>query len=303
MADTNINHTTSLTVDRQAPYAVQHEATADSLMSLLASKRTKVTLAVTFGSNGIPEWTFAGPSPKEAKHLITYTRAEILGHLKTLDATIRTMSIGAYSDKVPTYVSTAKQWADALDHLYTVTKGKNEGQVRCLVLHAAGATRRKIKYEAARILREDAVENGDAFYAEGIVDKDGNPRAYATRNQAEKAWVRSPMLNKDDEETLVESERVSGGFGPNWYVDRSKAQKAALFALAPVYEQATTVGKTSHQDVNRYSLSMLDSMPAIKVCGLAKKAGAPAKVFKGTGAKARSIEWFASDVSRLTNLQ
>ena len=155
-----------------------------------------------------------------------------------------------------------------------MSKGKNEGQVRNLVAHTISAARASLMRQFKAADLELTISQGKAWMAEGVVDTDGNPRAYKTEKKARKAHAR--MAHKE-----------SGASG-DWYADADI--KAALLKNAVV---------ASFDPAGMASAVSIYSMPAIQVRQLAKKAGAPTDVSTGKGATQRCIAWFEADLARL----
>ena len=175
-----------------------------------------------------------------------------------------------------------------LDLPYVVSKGVNEGQIRSLWAHAMGSARGQLKRIANANLKATVIKDGDAWYAQGVVDKMGNPRVYVSENKARKAYIRSVK-------------------GDEWYVGLDKAGKTALLATAKVYKQGHKVevvkkaGNTpkhvAQSASTPYTLDVLAEMATVTVCSMARIMGAPESVYKGEGAKDRSITWIGDNPS------
>jgi hypothetical protein len=276
-------------VERSHPFAMQMGNIAEVMTAFLRSKRKSISLPVEFSPMGVPAFTFTGTTFTD-EHMRTYTRAQLVAHLVNAVATGKQFGVADFKNNVPSYASTAKHMVAMLERTYTVTKGANEGQVRNLFMHAMGAARRALKRADAAQHLSDVVHVGNAWYAEGIVDKDNKPRAYENENKARKAFIRKAN-------------------GAEWYVGLDKAAKNALLATAKVFHQDNMVGMFDSADgtqadneVNNYTLESIAQLPAVKVIKLAKKAGAKESVYKGKGAKGRCVEWFAEMTSRLASI-
>jgi hypothetical protein len=276
-------------VERSHPFAMQMGNIAEVMTAFLRSKRKSISLPVEFSPMGVPAFTFTGTTFTD-EHMRTYTRAQLVAHLVNAVATGKQFGVADFKNNVPSYASTAKHMVAMLERTYTVTKGANEGQVRNLFMHAMGAARRALKRADAAQHLSDVVHVGNAWYAEGIVDKDNKPRAYENENKARKAFIRKAN-------------------GAEWYVGLDKAAKNALLATAKVFHQDDMVGMFDSADgtqadneVNNYTLESIAQLPAVKVIKLAKKAGAKESVYKGKGAKGRCVEWFAEMTSRLASI-
>lgn len=276
-------------VERSHPFAVQMNNIAEVMNGFLRSKRKSISLPVEFSPMGVPAFTFTGTTFTD-EHMRTYTRAQLLAHLVNAVATGKQFGVADFKNNVPSYASTAKHMVAMLERPYKVTKGANEGQVRNLFMHAMGAARRALKRADAAQHLSDVVHVGNAWYAEGIVDKDNKPRAYENENKARKAFIRKAN-------------------GAEWYVGLDKAAKNALLATAKVFHQDNMVGMFDSADgsqasneVNNYTLESIAQLPAVHVIKLAKKAGAKESVYKGKGAKGRCVEWFAEMTSRMASI-
>ncbi len=276
-------------VERSHPFAMQMGNIAEVMTAFLRSKRKSISLPVEFSPMGVPAFTFTGTTFAD-EHMRTYTRAQLVAHLVNAVATGKQFGVAEFKNNVPSYASTAKHMVAMLERTYTVTKGANEGQVRNLFMHAIGAARRALKRADAAQHLSDVVHVGNAWYAEGIVDKDNKPRAYENENKARKAFIRKAK-------------------GAEWYVGLDKAAKNALLATAKVFHQDNMVGMFDSADgtqadneVNNYTLESIAQLPAVKVIKLAKKAGAKESVYKGKGAKARCVEWFGEMTSRMASI-
>ena len=260
-------------VERTLPFAMQMGGLAEVMLDFFTSKRTKLTIPIVFDVTSVA-----------------------LGHQ---------YGNADFKAKVPTYTSTAKEMVAMLERTYKVSKGANEGQIRNLWAHAMGSARGQLKRVAQANLKATVLADGDAWYAEGVVDTNGNPRVYVSENKARKAFIRQPMLDAKGNTTTDPSERVSGGFGDQWYVGLSKAEKADLLKTASVYKQGhkvkvvkktdTTPKHVAQSASTPYTLDVLAEMASVSVITLAKKAGAPESVYKGKGAKGRSITWIGDN--------
>tara|TARA_S200002703_G_scaffold151470_2_gene150939 strand:- start:4504 stop:5391 length:888 start_codon:yes stop_codon:yes gene_type:complete len=273
-------------VDRTLPFAMQMGGLAEVMLDFFTSKRTKITIPITFDVHGVPAFTFNGSIPTEPSHLRTYTRKELREILVTSVELGHQYGNADFKAKVPTYTSTAPHMVAMLQRSYVVSKGPNEGQIRNLWAHAMASARGQLKRVAQANLKATVVADGDAWYAEGIVDSNGNPRVYVNENKARKAFIRATV-------------------GDDWYVGLDKTAKAELLKTASVYKQGHKVevvkkaGNTpkhvAQSASTPYTLDVLAEMPTVTVIQIAKKAGAPESVYKGQGAKDRSITWIGDN--------
>jgi hypothetical protein len=292
-------------INRTLAFGSQIGPLAEVMLDFFDSKRTKLTIPVVFDVHGVPAFTFNGSVPTEPSHLRTYTRKQLREILVASVELGHQYGNADFKNKVPMHTNTNKDIIYMLDLPYVVSKGPNAGQTRGLWAHAMGTARGQLKRVAQANLKATIVKDGDAWFAEGVVDKQGNPRVYVSENKARKAFIRQPMLDKEGKKTTDPSERVSGGFGDDWYVGLDKTERAELLKTASVYKQGhkvevvkktdTTPKHVAQSASTPYTLDVLKSMPKVTVISLAKKAGAPESVFKGKGAFNRSLTWIGDN--------
>ena len=266
--------------DRTAPRGTQFTPVFTMVQEFLDSTRKSVSLPVTFDHYGIVDFT-SNPEKGDdtsawtATKFITYTRAQITKHFSDMVITCMEHCSATFSKNIPSRSAyTAKDIAAILTHSYTVTKGDNKDAVRNHMAHFQAAARNTIKRNTATNNLSEAVENGDAWMAEGVVDKKGNPVPYLTEGKAKKAHARKAHAD-------------SGATG-EWWEPKTRKQAYIADAVVCSYMQEMAV-----------TMDTLRTMNHVRVRQLARKAGAPDSVTTGAGAKARSIEWFSVDVARI----
>lgn len=283
-------------INRTLAFGAQIGPLAEVMLDFFDSKRTKLTIPVTFDVHGVPAFTFNGSVPTEPSHLRTYTRKELREILVTSVALGHQYGNADFKNKVPTHTNTNKDIIYMLSLPYVVSKGPNAGQTRGLWAHAIGTARGQLKRVAQANLKATVVADGDAWYAEGIVDSNGDPRVYVSENKARKAYIRKHhTVYAEDGKTVIR----------NWFDGRDKTERAALLKTASVYKQGHKVevvkkaGSTpkhvAQSASTPYTLDVLMEMPKVTVISLAKKAGAPESVYKGTGAFKRSLTWIGDN--------
>jgi len=211
----------------------------------------------------------------------TFTRAQVVAIAREVVAIMsQKPSPSAVRDKVPSYCLGPKaresDLVKALSLTYTPTKGNSAGQRRNAAAHCVGAYRRDVKRLAKANNLASTLKAGTGWFAVGVLDDAGESRAYTSEKKARKAYCR--LTHGDD-----------------WYT----TDKANRLAAAKVYQQNDAVGKADQGRVTRFAASTLDDLSASAVRALAKKAGAPKRVHTGTGATARSRQWFSDDITRL----
>ena len=278
-----------MTVNRTQARGMQFTPVCTLIGEWLGGTRKSISLPITLDEHtGIMDFASNPQSgddktawtPPQADYR-TYTFTQLKPIFKAIVEEGRAFGGSAFVDKVPEYSCTRKDFANMFTWSYTVSKGKNEGQVRNLVAHAMANVRNAHKRIDAKNFTEQTVKAGKAWYVEG----DSKCVPYDSEKKAQKAWAR----HKEN-------------YGADWWVGLDKDAKNARLAEAKVYQQAQSVGKVEQVQVNTYTLTTIVSMPAIQVCKLAKKAGAPTDVHTGKGAKNRCIAWFATDVKRLSSV-
>ena len=279
MPQNNVS-TTSPAYDRTAPRGTQFTPVFTEVQQFMDSTRKSVSLPVKFDNFGIVDFT-SNPEQNDDRTAwtpttyITYTRAQIVNHFTNMVSTCMEHCSATFSTHIPNRSKySGKDIAAILTHTYTVTKGDNKGAVRNHLAHFQAAARNTIKRNMATNNLSEAVENGDAWMAEGVVDAKGNPIPYLTEGKAKKAHARKAHAD-------------SGATG-EWWQPKTRKQAYIADAVVCSYMQELVV-----------SMATLRTMNHVRVRQLARKAGAPDSVTTGAGAMARSIEWFSVDVARI----
>lgn len=274
------NVSASPAYDRTAPRGTQFTPVFDEVQQFMDSTRKSVSLPVKFDHFGIVDFT-SNPEKNDDRTAwtpttyITYTKAELVNHFTNMICTCMEHCSATFSTHIPNRSKySGKDIAAILTHTYTVTKGVNKDAVRNHLAHFQAAARNTIKRNMATDQLNEAVENGDAWMAEGVVDAKGNPVPYKTEAKAKKAHARKA--------------HADSGKSGDWY--EPKSRKTA-------YLDAAVVASFMSELV--VSMATLRTMNHVRVRQLARKAGAPDSVTTGAGAKARSIEWFSVDVARI----
>ena len=144
---------------------------------------------------------------------------------------------------------------------WTPQRGKNKGRSVNLCLHGVAAYRRAMSRAKYQGEVANAVNDGTAFYAAGVLDGEGEHRAYPDEHKARKAWCREVH-------------------GDDWW----KTDKAARIASAKV-----------STDTNDLVIPNTQDMTGTQAISVAKKAGAPTKTTSGKGAGQRSKAWLVNN--------
>lgn len=266
--------------DRTAPRGTQFTPVFTEVQQFMDSTRKSVSLPVKFDHFGIVDFT-SNPEGDDDRtawtptKFVSYTKAELNTHFTAMISTCMEHCSATFSTHIPNRSKySGKDIAAILTHTYTVTKGVNKGAVRNHLAHFQAAARNTIKRNMATDQLNEAVENGDAWMAEGVVDAKGNPVPYKTEAKAKKAYARKA--------------HADSGKSGDWYEPKTRKTAYLNAAIVGPYTPELAV-----------SMDTLRTMNHVRVRQLARKAGAPDSVTTGAGALARSIEWFSVDVARI----
>jgi len=269
------------TYDRTAPRGTQFTPVFNDIQAFMDSTSKTIDLPVTFDHFGIVDFTtnpVKGEDPQAwtATKFITYTKAQLVSEMSNMISTCMEHCSATFATHIPNRSKySGKDIAAILTHTYKVTKGDNKGAVRNHMAHFQASARNTIKRNTATNNLSEAVDNGDAWMAEGVVDKKGNPVPYLTEGKAKKAYARKAHTD-------------SGATGV-WFDPKTRKTAYLDAAVVCSYTQEMAV-----------TMDTLRTMNHVRVRQLARKAGAPDSVTTGAGAKARSVEWFSVDVARIT---
>lgn len=279
------------TIDRQAPFAQQVQGVVTRMRVLLAGRAKSCLLPLDTTNTRSPlELTPSAKDGSQTHH--SFSRAEVRSIAMQVVAIMSEKpSPTAVRDRVPSYALgdkvTNANLAKMLALTYTPSKGNNADVELNAAGHCVSAYRREIGRLAKANKLAATVKAGEAWFAEGVLDKNGQPVPYTSEKKARKAWCRD-RYNVYDGKVLVES----------WF----ETDKADRLAAAVVYQQAEALGKREQGRLNRAVTGTLDDLSPAALRALAKKAGAPKRTYTGKGATARSRAWFAADVKRIAVL-
>jgi hypothetical protein len=238
-------------VNMSLPYAEQMAPLADALRAFMQGS----------GGHFMSMHDLSGDWPEHSKTEQVTPRSGVTAAVKRFIATAR--GAAKYASDLPSKPSVAGCVA-SLEQTYTVTRGDNKGNIRSLVMNACGAARRAHKIEARRVKRSlgimKAQDEGGAWYAQGVNDKDGNPIPYPSESKARKAGARLEH-------------------GGDWWAT-DKADRL----------QAVSVRRGLPTSAVVYA-----EMSAAKAIALAKQKGAPSDVTTGKGAGDRSRNWLTDN--------
>lgn len=234
--------------DMSLPYAEQMGPLASSMLSFMQGT----------GGHFMTRHDLSGDWPEHTDTEMVYSRSEVTAAAKRFISTARVAA--KYASELPSTKVNKVGIIDAFEQTYTVSRGDNKGNVRNLVFNACGAARRAHKIALRQQKRAmgiaEAQADGGAWYAQGVVDKEGNPIPYPSESKARKAAARATH-------------------GGDWWA----TDKDARLQAAVVRRGLPT------------SASVYAEMSAAKAIGLAKQKGAPESVTTGKGAGNRSRNW------------
>lgn len=284
-------------INRQAPFAVQVDGVVARIVTVLRGRANSCVLPLQTTStftrmvNGKPtKRVLEGarspleltPSAKDGSQPhTTFTRDQVRSiAIQVVAIMSEKPSPTAIRDAVPSYALGDKasnaDLAKMLTLTYTPSKGNNAGRKLNAAGHAVAQYRREIGRLSKSNAITHAVKGGSAWFAEGVLDNKGEPRPYPSEKKARKAFCR--LTHGDD-----------------WYA----TDKDARLASAVVYQQGDALGNAAHANLNRSVTGTLDDLSSAALRALAKKAGAPKRIYTGKGATARTRQWFSDDITRI----
>ena len=260
-------------------FAVQVAPTVGRMVAFLGSRAKACALPLS--DSTVSPLELASPDKQGNRAHTTFTRAQVVAIAREVVAIMADKpSPTAVRDSVPSYwlgpKAPVRDLVKALSLTYTPSKGNNEGVELNAAGHCVAAYRREVKRLAKANKLASTLKAGTGWFAVGVLDKDGQPRPYPSEKKARKAYCR--LTHGDD-----------------WFT----TDKANRLARAKVYQQNDAVGKADQGRVTRFAAATLDDLSPSAVRALAKKAGAPKRVHTGSGATARSRQWFSDDITRL----
>ena len=314
-------------LDRTQPFAVQVTPVLERIDAFLGSQAQKCALPLqtttTFTRmvdgkankrvlSGARSPLELVPTNKDGSHThATFTRAEVLAIARDIVAIMHEFGPAAIRDAIPSYwvgsESAVRDIRKALALQYTVSKGKNEGQVRSGAGHSVGNYRQAIKRLGKANTVTATLKAGDAFFADidAVVAHMNKRVRKADKKQENRDLAEDTLLSKTGEPRVFVKDKKAHKavarvlFGADWWVDKAKKPDRLTFSATFVYGQEDAVGKTNQGTVTRFATSTLDDLSPAALRSLAKKAGASERVYTGAGSTLRSREWFSNDITRL----
>jgi len=271
-------------------FAVQVAPVVGRIVAFLGSRAKVCSLPLSTTSTVSP--LELAPADKQGNRAhSTFTKAQVVAIAREVVAIMSERPSPAdVRGRVPSYWLGPKarnsDLAKALTLTYTPSKGNNADVELNAAGHCVAASRRDVKRLNKANKLASTLKSGDGWFAVGVLDNKGQPRAYTSEKKARKAFCRLKYtVYAADGKTVLET----------WY-DTDKANR---LASAEVYQQADSVGKADQGRVSRFAAATLDDLSPSAVRALAKKAGAPKRVHTGSGSTARSRQWFSDDITRL----
>ena len=277
--NTYINPLPAVAYTTTPAFAVQVAPTVERMVAFLGSRAKACALPLSDSTVSPLE---LAPADKQGNRAhTTFTRAQVVAIAREVVAIMAEKpSPAAVRDSVPSYWLGPKarnsDLVKALSLTYTPQKGNSANIERNAAAHCVGAYRRDVKRLNKANKLASTLKAGTGWFAVGVLDNNGQPRPYTTEKKARKAFCR--LTHGDD-----------------WYT----TDKANRLAAAKVYQQTDAVGKADQGRVTRFAAATLDDLSPSAVRALAKKAGAPKRITTGSGATARSRQWFSDDITRL----
>ena len=278
--------------DRTQARGTQFTPAFTAIGQFFASTRKSISMPIKFADKtGIPDWNEANKAYVD----ITYSRVEMRTIATTLIGTCHQHCSGTFGKDIADWEAFSyKDLAEAFSLTYKVTKGKNANVVRNHMAHFQAAARSTMKFATAAQDLQETVDNGDAWAAEGVL-KDGNLKPFVTEAKARKAHARiaHTAALMAEKEAMAKNPKLKATLPAEWWTDKGTVKQAYL-------DNAVVFKFNSEGAIN---MDTIRTMNHVQVRTLAKKAGAPDSITTGAGAKARSINWFSEDASRISAAQ
>ncbi len=237
-----------ITPDRSQAYALQHATNMNTLHSFMSGSQKTVDMQINFAkfTSGLIEWD---------NSITTMTRSQVTTALKACIKNAREHGPKSCEALPPKANKTG-----LLNAMTMTTTSKKHGQLNLILVGLAKA-RKVIRTQEQTAVLNAAVEANTAWYAPGVVNKDGTPRAWPTEMKARKAGCR-----------LM--------FGAEWYMN-DKSNRLSSIAVTQNYDEVY--------------VPHISELNNTQIIALAKKNGAPTKVTTGKGAKVRATEWLENN--------
>lgn len=217
----------------------------------------------------------SGDWPENSKTEMTYTRKQVQDAMKTFFTTAKTEG-----PKYASHLPTSPNNAGIIRTLAETTTVK--GESRPLVFQALAGVRSAHKRSMKNLEKQAVIKATGAWYHPAAYSVDNNGgfvafREYESAAQAAKAAARATYNVKANPDT--------GTVAHEWW----QSDKASR--LGTMLEDVSQVMPNKPATSTKQALKSLSSMSHAKVRAIVKKAGAPASVYTGKDATARSLLW------------
>mgnify|MGYP006908249648 CR=1 FL=1 len=283
MANEYMKPISTQNIDRSTAYANQMALVGERIQAFLGSRAKTCVLPLTPASvqAGVPEFD-SKQVGKGADKTHEYTHNEFTAD-QLIDLGMVIMDLRedpctpvALRNEIPVYWNTRKHMAELFSLEYTPSKGNNAGIVRSGAFHILGNYRRALKRYHKRNQLTETLSKGEAFFAEGVVGKDGTAIPYKNEKKAQKAWARHK-------------------YGQDWWLvnkdDRLEEAKAF------VYAQGQTLGKEGQQAVGQHALTVLEGKHHSTIKRVAREMGASKSE---SATKAKALLYITENISKLS---
>lgn len=207
--------------------------------TFLRSKRKSLTLSFNLDVEaGIP--TTDEP--------VTYTRAQVLSFAQEL------LTHSAHRKDMSQLPEDTSELGAVAVAKFLDAKSTHGGKSVRIVMRVSKAIRRQVKSDRKAARLAAATAEGKHWFADGVVDKDGNPRTFVSRRKAVSAYLRSTV--GDDWSKQANKAALKDGalaFVRQGAVDASTAQETRDAATpatpAPVAAQSSVSAKVTKADL------------------------------------------------------
>jgi predicted thioesterase len=234
----NTSRTEAITPNTTPSWAAQADPCFTEVSTFLRSKRKTLTLSFNLDVEaGMP--TTSEP--------VKYTRAQVLAFAQEL------LTHSAHRKDMSQLPEDCTELGAAAVAKFLDAKSTHANKSVRIVIRVMKGIRRQVKIDRRAARLSTAVSAGTHWFADGVVDKDGNPRTFVSRRKAVSAYLRHTV--GDDWSTKANKASLKDGalaFVRQGAVDASSAQDtrdAATPAPAPVATQSSVSAKVTKADL------------------------------------------------------
>lgn len=179
---------------------------------------------------------------------VTYTRAQVLSFAQEL------LTHAAHRKDMSQLPEDCTELGAVAVAKFLDAKSTHAGKSVRIVVRVCKAIRRQVKSDRKAARLADATAAGTHWFADGVVDADGNPRTFVSRRKAVSAYLRHTV--GDDWSTRANKAALKDGalaFVRQGAVDASTAQETRDAATpatpAPVAAQSSVSAKVTKADL------------------------------------------------------